>query len=308
MRSRFLTRFALGLGALAGISAAGTILPTSGYSVQYQVNANGNIPGTVEVLDGAGLSYTGSQDASTPLCCSASTTVSVAASGGNLGLHGTADTALTVGGRSLANFDLYAFDTFTITGTGTETFNYSVVLEGTESLTGAPSFDDNSGVSSGVFLIANQQYTTWGTFSNLNVGCTSSNFGGGNDCGTIAFKQTSLCASGTCITTHSGPLDATLSGTLTFSAGQKIQLGLYLFARTGSYNILGPANDLQTEFDAGNTAYFTLTPVTNGAGFTTASGLNYSSAPTVPEPSSIAAVVTGLAALRALARRRCRKA
>jgi hypothetical protein len=192
----------------------------------------------------------------------------------------------------------------TITGTGTETFNYSVVLDGTESLSGAPSSDAYSGVSSGVYLIANQQYTTWGTFSNLNVGCTSSNFGEGNDCGTIAFKLASLCASGTCTTTQSGSINTTLSGTLTFSAGQQIQLGLYLFSRTGSYNLIGVPNNIQTEFNAGDTAYFTLTPVTPGAGFTTASGLDYASAPAVPEPSSAATLLTGLVALGALRRRR----
>ena len=57
-------------------------------------------------------------------------------------------------------------------------------------------------------------------------------------------------------------------------------------------------------FDASDTGFFTLTPITPGAGFTTASGLTYAASPDVPEPATWMMLILGVAMIGFAARRR----
>jgi hypothetical protein len=96
-----------------------------------------------------------------------------------------------------------------------------------------------------------------------------------------------------------------ISGELTVGGGTSVELGLYLIggADTAGNNVGDPSESASFA----STGFFTLSPVTPGAGFTTASGLTYSNDPTsadVPEPASIVMLSMGLATLGAMRRRK----
>jgi hypothetical protein len=66
---------------------------------------------------------------------------------------------------------------------------------------------------------------------------------------------------------------------------------------TGMAYVGGAGNSV---FNASDTGYLILTPVTPGAGFTTASGLTYATSPETPEPATIMMVISGIVAIAGL--------
>jgi hypothetical protein len=98
---------------------------------------------------------------------------------------------------------------------------------------------------------------------------------------------------------------ATLYGQNGTAQQQSLQLS---FSRPTSI-VLGELLQIRNDIGAGSitiddsdTGYFTVTPLTSGAGFTTASGLTYSPVSSVPEPSSVLPLSTAIALLFWIAR------
>jgi hypothetical protein len=233
----------------------------------------------------------------------ASASVSLSTGNGNVGLHGSANSNAPSGGtyqtgsQAYASFDLYSYDEFNITGSGAETFQYTLTLDGNASLVGDPPTDDGASLAhGGLSLYANSSYQAWGTATG-NGGCSGYYYElDGNNCGVISFAQL----------TSYDTNDTTVTGDVRFQGGTSVELGLFLWGRTQVYNFSfeDPGSpDIQAEFNAQDTGYFTLTPITPGASFTTSSGLTYAAAPDlapVPEASTtwLLAAALGATAIR----------
>lgn len=218
--------------------------------------------------------------------------VNISPGGGNVGLHGL---ATSDGVNTGAAFDLYWYDQFNITGTGAETFQYTLNLNGTASLIGDPPTDIGfSYASGGLTLYANSSYQTWGSVTNTS-GCYYY-----SGCGAGIINSIYINAKST-------PSGSTVTGDLTLYGGSSIELGLYLWARTAAYNYFGEdpgSANILAEVNAADTGWFTLTPITPGAGFTTASGLTYANSPDVatPEPAYSVLCCVGFVGLLAIRR------
>ena len=88
-----------------------------------------------------------------------------------------------------------------------------------------------------------------------------------------------------------------------------VELGLLLdgSATTYNYTFEDPGSTaIKAQVDALNTGYFTLTPLSPGETFTTASGLTYAASPDTPEPASVLMLLGGLAGIWVLRGRRRR--
>lgn len=247
----------------------------------------GDLPFSATASDGVGSA-------------SAGLAISAIEQNDNLGLHGFATASASdpthygSTGAS-ADFDLYAWDTFEIGGaTGAaEQFQYTLTLDGRAFASSTP-----DSTAYGYYqLLADSSWTSFGTVSpyvNCNYGVEAN----GNPCSLIATLDLSALNPST-------QGSQTLSGILTLIGGTTIQLGQFLDARVSASNEY--ADSSTASFDASNTGWLTLTPITPGASFTTASGLSYALSPDavgpVPEPSTWALMLLGFCAIGIAARR-----
>jgi hypothetical protein len=244
-----------------------------------------DLPTLIIVSTSPSLTYSNNQSAVDG--GTGSVNVSISSGNGNVALHGSATSDAPSGSQANAAFDLYWYDQLNITGTGPETFQYTLTLDGSAGLN--PSTAAESGISGGLSIYTNASYQTWGTITDDPGFC-------GFTCGAIPFSGI-----GSSNNTFNG---STVTGDVTFLGGQSIELGLYLWARTGAYNFDTGSNNILAEFNASDTGYFTLTPITPGAGFTTASGLTYAANPDVATPEPAYTVLCGLGFVGALGFRR----
>jgi hypothetical protein len=270
-------------------------------------------PPNILVLNSASQSYNQTQTASAGGTGSVSVSVStgngtnIGLSGnGNIGLHGSASanapgSSNATSEQASGGFDLFWNDQFNITGSGTETFQYTLTLDGNVSLTGAPALVGGpASAYGGLTLYANESYQG-GPDDIVGIdGCTGFYYSSQNNCGVINAIPISI------VETTTG---STVTGDLSLPSGSSIELGLYLWARTQAYNDFADSasSDILAQFKASNTGFFTLTPITPGAGFTTASGLTYAGDPdasTVPEPSYLFVMAFGITGLWAVRKRK----
>jgi hypothetical protein len=266
---------------------------SSGDQLVNSPNGNINTPITGEFPFAASTSATTG-------AASASLAISATPQNGNIGLHGFADAALNGAQYEQAGafdqFDLYAFDTFYIGGPAGsfEDFQYSLTLDGTTSTTMTLGNADATRAYGALELFSDANWVEAGVVAPFSS-CHENFYGNyyesnGNPCGMLAY----LDPQG----------DQTLTGIITLAAGSAVQLGEMLSARAYvSQETTGSAI-----FDASNTGFFTLTPITPGASFTTASGLTYAEFPDmpsgVPEPSTWALMLLGLATIGVAMRRK----
>jgi hypothetical protein len=309
---------------IIGRSASGSTIVDAGAgfasSIATQAYAFGeDTPNAITVLNSSANTYSASQSASVPASsygyATGSADDSLSTSGGNVGLHGSASASSGVpsgfvgpaSNGSYANFEIYSYDLFTFAGSGLETFQYSLVLDGNTSLTASAGSDDNAFAS--LLLYANSSYQ----YSGGAGGVVANTSGCGGTIYVDGGLDPSSCAQldGVSIGTSTGTSPGlptgptTVTGTLSVLGGTSLELGLYF---TGYVNdtTFYASETAQGQVNAENTGYFTLTPVTPGASFTTASGLTYAADPdsTTPEPASILLLGTGLAVLFAVQMRR----
>jgi hypothetical protein len=222
---------------------------------------------------------------------------------GNLAVHGLAQSTVSSPtniyfGDAEADFDLYAFDTFTIQGPSNQYNQFNVTLNLNGSAVASPNYYGHSGGDAYGYLqlMENMRYLGQaGSFA--QVGDCAFNYSQGNYCGVEA--QLPLYWD------QSSP--TSVSTTLYLASGSTVQLGLALLAREGAYVGIGSGAAFGA-FDASNTGWFTLTPISDGASFTTASGLTYAASPEggpgVPEPATWAMMLVGLFGVGALMRRK----
>ena len=247
--------------------------------------------------------YSLSASASTP-DTSAALSISAAPENGNLGLHGLATASLDTGGQFInpgagaeAAFDLYAYDTFSIGGTqgAPEQFQFALTLNGS-----AQGYTDGvadpSNAYGGLELFSNSNWTDYGSV-NPFASCSYTGAGyaspDGNPCGRFANIDLNMNSSNS----------QTLYGILTLVGGTTVQLGEMLWSRS---SVGTEVTSQSAVFDASDTGFFTLAPLTPGASFTTASGLTYASSPdvsAVPEPSTWAMMLLGFGLIGATLRR-----
>jgi hypothetical protein len=237
---------------------------------------------------------------------SAALGISATPENGNMGLHGSASASFDTGSefedpgaQAEAAFDLYAYDTFYIGGTqgAVEQFQYALTLNG--SAQGYTNGIADASLSyGGLGLFSNANWTDFGSVSPLSS-CSPNGAGyaapDGNPCGRIDSINLNM----------DSPASQTLYGILTLVGGSTVQLGELLWARPS----VGEGVTSQSAvFDASNTGFFTLAPITPGASFTTASGLSYAQSPeiagAVPEPSTWALMLLGFGAIGLRMRRR----
>jgi len=237
---------------------------------------------------------------------SAALSISATPNNGNMGLHGSASAALDTGSQfedpgaqAEAAFDLYAYDTFYIGGAqgAVEQFQYALTLDGN-----AKGYTDGVADPSlsygGLGLFSNSNWTDFGSVSPFSsCDYTGSGYAAadGNPCGRVGSIDLNI----------NSPASQTLYGILTLVGGTTVQLGELLWARP---SVGEGVTSQSAAFDASNTGFFTLTPITPGASFTTASGLTYAQSPdlvgAVPEPSTWALMLLGFGAIGAAIRRR----
>jgi len=229
----------------------------------------------------------------------ATVTVNTSAStaNGNLGVHGfiAVNTADPNQASGYGAFDIYASDYLTITGPvgAFETFAYTLTLKGSASVAYDGALGDDEAY--GGFSAFIDSY--WAAPGRVLPDAICDN-PTGFTCG--GFTGEPLSWDGQ----QSGD---SVSGTITLEAGTTVELGEYMSGRatlddvgcTGGYTGGCPSAN-QALLDMGDTGFLTLTPVTPGAGFTSAAGLTYSADPdstAAPEPASLALLGTAVAAL-----------
>jgi hypothetical protein len=242
---------------------------------------------------------------------SGTASVSATINNGNVGLHGFSQSDVSVNADAKnayaeGGFDLYAYDMFTITGTpGTRAqFQFILTLRGSASELSSTLGANGSTGELGLFV--NSSWSGPGTVI-FNASCA--------DGGSNAFGQGSADSSGNPCggllgaiqlgNTGVYPTSGTNSATLSLAVGSTVEIGEYLYGRTGAYgSSYGGAEPSEGVFDVADTGWFTVTPLTPGAGFITASGLDYSDSPeaAMPEPSGVTLLCAGLFALAALRR------
>jgi hypothetical protein len=275
------------LGSAKGDAA---ILDTGfGFSSSIDdTTAGSNTLSPIIVLNSLAPNYNASQTVSVP-GASASVDVSLSQGAGNVGLHGSASSSAVFNGLGIAQFEIYSYDLFSFSGSGSETFRYSLVLNANVNVTGDPTNSPDSQAYALLSLYANSSFSEQSQVQ-PNPGCT------GNYCGLISSDEISTEAG-----SPTGP-NRVVTGTIVVTGGSSIELGLNF---QGLATNEAPQTAVATaQMSAEDTGYFTLTPVTPGAGFTTQSGLTYSLNPdtAAPEPGSVAMVLIGLAGLYAVRR------
>jgi hypothetical protein len=288
------------LAALGPVEASAA--PLTGYSVQLEAQGGGVAPiASFSVFDASTIPFSNSQSSFGSGSGQASTSISYG--GGNVGLHATASATSAGGaGQSIGEVDTYYHDTFQIAGSGPQIFAWTLNLRGSASAT-YPGFigpnDNFSLAQASLALYENSSYATWGTVL-PNADC----FDGvvtpdGNFCGNMSGDAILDAASS----------NAPISGTIRLQGTTSVELGLFLIGRTESYAAFGTTTSVSSTLDLANTGWFTLTPLTPGAAFTTASGLSYSGDPdtvAVPEPTSMILFASAFAVILASRRRHCR--
>jgi len=288
MTNKLLTVITAVLSALPIIAASQTAMADPLYGIAYSLQAYGGAGSPSPNPDETDLTSSSlpfSDSVSSIGTGAGNASISVSIGNGNVGLHGLGSASTPGGNGSYGSFDLFYYDTFYISGSGLETFNFTLNLDATVTSTYPTGQEQADGSSTsaygGLELGENGSYVTWGTVTGCCYGSISVESG--------------------------DPVDNSYSGSLQLQGGTSVELDLYLYARTLSNAPLDTTADISSEFDALNTAWLTLTPVTPGAGFTTASGLTYAAAPdtSVPEPSSLVLLGGGLFGL--LASRRVRR-
>jgi hypothetical protein len=192
----------------------------------------------------------------------------------------------------LANYNIAGSDTFYFNGTGSEVFDYTVNLAAIASI-GDTDLNETGGAHE-------DSYGYLYFLQNPVFSADASGF--------LENSGSILCEVQLDAQTGGG---STCTGQLDVQGGSSLGLGLELVVRTaatgGGAGNVGP---LSADFNASN-AYFTLTPVTEGAAFTTASGLTYTAAPdaaaSTPEPSTFLLFGVSLIAAGLVRPRRSRK-
>jgi hypothetical protein len=281
--------------ALSGHAVAAA--PLTGSILQLEAYGGGDLP-VAECTDcNAETSFgTGSGQAS----------ASTSFGAGNAGLHATASASSPPGtGETYGDFDLYYNDTFNIAGSGQQIFAYTLHLAGSAITTYADGLDEqpNGDVNeahAALGLFVNSSYVTWGTVR-PNADCVDGIAPDGNSCGNLSGYAT--------LVPDASSSETLLSGQITLLGGTSADLGLFMSGRTLSYSAFNGSNLVLSDLNVADTGWLTLTPLTPGAAFTTASGLTYSADPdsapaSVPEPGSAGLLASAFAVVWASRRRR----
>ena len=173
----------------------------------------------------------------------------------NGALHGYSqiNTGSSFDGNSEVGMDAYFFDTFQISGPAGQSGQFDITLN-----------FDGSGKTSGTAAVGSYA-NTYNLLENGTV------IPGIQYTGMVATLAIPFGASAT---------QKTSTIHLTLASGSSVVLGQLLQIRSAMQN---EGSSGAITIDDSNTGYFTVTPVTQGFGFTTASGLTYSQS-AVPEP------------------------
>jgi hypothetical protein len=307
-------------GALGCFPAGATTIVDSGagFSSTLQTNAGSfrygmDDPPNIQVMNSPLGPYSATQSAS-PGYGNATDSVGLTLGNGNIGLHGGASTnspsllppvSPNDGSNDIGDFNVYAYDSFYFAGPGYETFQYTLTLDGSVSITGDPVTDDGSSqATANLNLYIDSSYQTPGNVQ-PDAGCSSANIG-------RIYVNSNELPCGQAASVHMGTLQSidngsTVTGTISIEGPMTVELGLYLYGTASTYNYTFEdpgSTDIQAQVDALNTGYFTLTPITPGATYTTASGLTYAASPDVPEPAPALMLLGGVAGIWAVRRRK----
>ena len=234
--------------------------------------AQAALPGPNNVQNVSLLSDSDNFSLSSPNGAAATFTGSIA----NGALHGYSQimTGSSFDGNAYVGLDAYFYDNFHITGPSGQSgvFQISMNFDGSGVVTGGAALGDyvnNYDLLENGTVIPGIQYS--GIIGTLSIPYGSAN-------------------------TH-----LTTTVNLTLAAGSTVLLGQMLQMRSVLQNE-GTSGTLT--LDDSNTGYFTVTPLTQGFGFSTASGFAYDGLTAVPEPSSFSILSTIMLAAFAPAVRR----
>lgn len=314
---KYIMPFAV-FGALCCARAGATTIVDSGagFSSTLQTNAGSfhygmDDPANVQVMNSPLGPYSATQSAS-PGYGNATDSVGLTLGNGNVGLHGGASTnspsllpPASDGSNDIGDFNIFSYDSFYFAGPGYETFQFTLALDGSVSITGDPATDRGYSQATGnLNLYIDSSYQAPGNVQ-PDSGCTSANIG-------RIYVNSNEVPCGQAASVHMATLQSiatgsTVTGTISIEGPMTVELGLYLYGTASTYNYTFEdpgSTDIQAQVDALNTGYFTLTPLTPGETFTTASGLTYAASPDTPEPASAVMLLGGLAGIWAVRRRK----
>ncbi len=181
--------------------------------------------------------------------------------------------------------DLYAFDTFHISGPANQSGDFQVTLN----------FDGSAR------LYGSDQYVEYGYADYVNSLSLFENGSvafGGPYIGKVAELDHYPDAYNNF--NSDSPEDATMTVDLTLESGTSVVLGDLLQIRNYSVDLHEGTGGGITMDDL-DTGFFTVTPMTDGFSFTAASGMAYNADPDLPEPASLA--LLGLGSFGLLVRR-----